>query len=163
MDIMHVYNASTINLTPDRKKKNKVDRKQLKKVQEEKRQKLVDHLLNELKYDGGKFIQFTDEYGHVTPGILIGLVKKDKLLHYAYLTETPKARVVEYRNVKEQYKVVDSLPGSCSVLNYLWNTDPIFLYEMAEESIKNETQGLLSPLYVYVNKLNKQNKNNRKK
>ena len=152
MDIMHISRASTINLSNDRKKKNKVDRKQLKKVSQEKRQKLIDHLLNELKYDGGKFIQFTDEYGHVTSGILIGLVKKDKLMHYAYLTETPKERTVEYRNVKEHYKVVDSLPSNCSVLNYLWNNDSEFLYNMSMELIENDSEGLVSPLYIKTNK-----------
>lgn len=108
--------------------------------------------------DAGKYISFTDEN---IVGLLVGAVMKDNWPHFVLIDKDRKPAYVRSDSV---FKIVKEIPANLSILDYLLNNQEDFIYDVAEDAVKNSDYEALTKVTVrYENERNERNNNQHKK
>ena len=158
MGVVKVY--ETVNIETINKPKYKKPVFKTKTLEDYKTQ--VSNVLNKL---GGKYIKF-DDIDH-TEGLIIGGVinnsiiddisDKDKVC-FAVMNRDKK---LVYINNNEHFSILQNIPSSLYVLDYLYKHEPNTLRDYAEVSLNNDNVELFTNIYINVPK--KQHKSKNKK
>ena len=149
----------------------KINIKQVKQHKQKKgNMKNKEKTLDELKKQvitaidkvGGKYVKFND-IEH-TEGLMVGGILDNSLIdkisdkEKVYFAIMNRDKKIIYVNNNEHFSILQNIPSSLFILNYLYTHEPQTLYDYAETAFKKDKVELFTKNCIYVPK----KKNNKK-
>ena len=158
MDVK-INNSIDLNVNKSVKQKFKGN----KKINEKSLDDLKKQVSVAIDKVGGKYVKF-DDIEHTEGLMVAGIIDeslvdnipdKDKVC-FAIMNRDKK---IIYMNNNEHFSVLQDIPSSLYILNYLYMHEPDVLYDYAEQSFEKDKVTVFTKVCINVHKKKKVNKN----
>lgn len=167
MEDVKINNGINLNINKP-KPKQKVN-KFVQRVKEKSLDELKQQVSNAINKVGGKYVKF-DDIDHTEGLMIAGIIddsvideisNKDKVC-FAIMNRDKK---IVYVNNNEHFSILQTLPSSLYILDYLYTHEPETLLDYAEAAFDKDKVNVFTKVCINIpkKKFNKQDKNIKKK